>query len=339
MAIGGLNRATRAAGSQRTRLATASTAARASLRARAGVAGRHDLRRGRRCAIARGLRLQLRDHVVDLAPRLAHLGVELLVQAACGTSPRAAAARLRAGACAPRRLRSVSRSRDASRCSCSSARRSRSIFARCSASCASRALRFSRAAATTDGLSPSRAGDFERQAAARRAVHQLVGRRERLGVEAERRAGDARRWSTRRSSARRSGWWRSPSRRAGGSDRRWRRRARRPRSDRCPTRLRRAAPAPASSSARSIDAMLAMCAENVLRLASIDCSSPMSANSDRKTGSARSVGGGNPQAGLRHQRQQAGGLERDRLAAGVRSGDQQNRRRRNDLDRDRHRRS
>ena len=30
--------------------------------------------------------------------------------------------------------------------------------------------------------------------------------------------------------------------------------------------------------------MLVMCAENVLRLASIDCSSPMSAKSDRKTG-------------------------------------------------------
>ena len=34
-----------------------------------------------------------------------------------------------------------------------------------------------------------------------------------------------------------------------------------------------------------LDAMLATCAENVLRLASIDCSSPMSANIDRKTGS------------------------------------------------------
>ena len=31
--------------------------------------------------------------------------------------------------------------------------------------------------------------------------------------------------------------------------------------------------------------MLVMCAENVLRLASIDCSSPMSAKSDRNTGS------------------------------------------------------
>ena len=99
-----------------------------------------------------------------------------------------------------------------------------------------------------------------------------------------------RRWprlrsSRRRSSADRSGWSRSPSRRGGGSDRRSRRRARRLRSDRCPTRLRRAGPAPASTRPRSIDAMLAMCAENVLRLASIDCSSPMSANSERNTGS------------------------------------------------------
>ena len=35
---------------------------------------------------------------------------------------------------------------------------------------------------------------------------------------------------------------------------------------------------------RSIDTMLLMCAENVLRLASIDCSSPMSAKTDRNTG-------------------------------------------------------
>ena len=76
-----------------------------------------------------------------------------------------------------------------------------------------------------------------------------------------------------------------------------------------------------SARARSIDAMLVMCAEKVLRLASIDCSSPMSAKIDRKTGSARAVGRGNAQARLRHQRQQPGGLQRDGLAAGVRPGD------------------
>ena len=34
-----------------------------------------------------------------------------------------------------------------------------------------------------------------------------------------------------------------------------------------------------------------MCDENVLRLASIDCSSPMSANTDRNTGSLATVAG------------------------------------------------
>ena len=90
-------------------------------------------------------------------------------------------------------------------------------------------------------------------------------------------------------------------------------------------------PEPTSSSStsagiarpRSIDAMLVMCAENVLRLASIDCSSPMSANSERNTGSRDPSAAGNAQAGLRHQREQAGGLERDGLAAGIRPGDQQ----------------
>ena len=39
-----------------------------------------------------------------------------------------------------------------------------------------------------------------------------------------------------------------------------------------------------TASSRSIAAMFVMCPENVLRLASIDCSSPMSAKSDRNTG-------------------------------------------------------
>ena len=42
--------------------------------------------------------------------------------------------------------------------------------------------------------------------------------------------------------------------------------------------------------------MLVMCAENVLRLAEIDCSSPMSAKSDLKTGSREPCVGGNVQA-------------------------------------------
>ena len=68
--------------------------------------------------------------------------------------------------------------------------------------------------------------------------------------------------------------------------------------------------------------MLAMWPENVLRLAEIDCSSPMSANTELNTGSfadrRRHV-----QARLGHQREQPGGLDRDGLAAGVRTGDEQ----------------
>ncbi len=59
-------------------------------------------------------------------------------------------------------------------------------------------------------------------------------------------------------------------------------------------------PAPSSSSStsagissvRSIAAMLVTCHENVLRLASIDCSSPMSAKIVRKTGSAEPASAG-----------------------------------------------
>ena len=86
---------------------------------------------------------------------------------------------------------SVSRSRAARRCSCSSARISWSIFARCSASCASRALRFSRAAATTDGFNPRRPAISSARLRPGLAVDQLVGRREGLQLEAERRARHA----------------------------------------------------------------------------------------------------------------------------------------------------
>ena len=76
--------------------------------------------------------------------------------------------------------------------------------------------------------------------------------------------------------------------------------------------------------------------ENVLRLSAIDCSSPMSANTELKHRDLRAAGGRNQQARLRHERQQAGGLERDGLATGVRAGDDQDADRRNqqDVDRD-----
>ena len=53
---------------------------------------------------------------------------------------------------------------------------------------------------------------------------------------------------------------------------------------------------------------------------------------------ARSLGSRNAKPRLGHQREQAGGLQRDRLAAGVRTGDQQHRRRWDDFERHRHRR-
>ena len=65
---------------------------------------------------------------------------------------------------------------------------SRSIFARCSASCASRALTFWRAAAITDGFSPSRAAISSARLRPGEPYNELIGRRERLGIEAERRA-------------------------------------------------------------------------------------------------------------------------------------------------------
>ena len=57
---------------------------------RAGVAGRDARWRAASCAMRVGLRLQVRDDVVDLAARLAHLRRRAPRSAAAGTSPRAA---------------------------------------------------------------------------------------------------------------------------------------------------------------------------------------------------------------------------------------------------------
>ena len=103
-------------------------------------------------------------------------------------------------------------------------------------------------------------------------------------------------------------------------------------------------PVPTSSSrtsagscrSRSIETRFVMCDEKVLRLASIDCSSPMSANTERNTGSFATAAG-RCRPGLRHQREQPRGLERDCLAAGVRTGDQQHPVRRIEQHVDRHR--
>ena len=99
-------------------------------------------------------------------------------------------------------------------------------------------------------------------------------------------------------------------------------------------------PAPASSSstragvcsAPSIATMLAMWPEKVLRLFAIDCSSPMSAKTERNTGICDSSVDRDQQSRLGEQRQQARGLQRDGLAAGVRSGDDQDVHRRDQQD-------
>ncbi len=63
--------------------------------------------------------------------------------------------------------------------------------------------------------------------------------------------------------------------------------------------------------------------------AAIDCSSPMSANTLCSTGTWRALGRRNQQPRLRHHRQQARCLQRDRLATRVRPRDHQHARRRN----------
>ena len=65
-----------------------------------------------------------------------------------------------------------------------------------------------------------------------------------------------------------------------------------------------------------------MCDENVLRLASIDCSSPMSANTRPEHRQLRD-GGRQMQPGLCHQCEQPRRLQGHGLAARIRSGDQQ----------------
>ena len=245
---------------------------------RSGPAAPRAVRRPRPATPVRAL--QRIDDRVDLAgaprasvPRCAR-------RAASGTSLPGRAARARAHAASPRSPCSVSRSR---------ASEPALVLERLHV--ASRPSRDARRAAPRARCGAprpldDRAGqaepgrDLERQAAARRPVVQPIGRRERLGVEAEP-AGDhavgRRRIRLQRVVVRRRNHRRAA--RAEVIDDRHRR-ARRLRPDRCRRRLRRAAPAPAASSAASIATMLAMWPENVLRLAAIDCSSPMSANTD-----------------------------------------------------------
>ena len=59
--------------------------------------------------------------------------------------------------------------------------------------------------------------------------------------------------------------------------------------------------------------------ENVDSDWAIDCSSPMSANTSRKTGRREPASAGHVEAGLVHQREQPERAQRDGLAAGVRA--------------------
>ena len=77
-------------------------------------------------------------------------------------------------------------------------------------------------------------------------------------------------------------------------------------------------PGPAPSTMRTIERRWPL---NVDSDCATDCSSPMSANTSRKTGRTLPVGGRHVEPRLVHQRQQADGPERDRLAAGVGTGD------------------
>ena len=79
----------------------------------------------------------------------------------------------------------------------------------------------------------------------------------------------------------------------------------------------------ACAAAARISHRLATWAEKVDRLRSMFCSSPTSANTAGEARQPRALGGGNQQAALRHQRAEAERLQRHRLAAGVRSGDDQ----------------
>ena len=83
--------------------------------------------------------------------------------------------------------------------------------------------------------------------------------------------------------------------------------------------------------------MFVMCAENVLRLASIDCSSPMSAKIDRKTGSREPSAAGMRSPACAISASSPAVLSATVLPPVFGPVIEQHRRRRHDLDRDRHR--
>ena len=71
------------------------------------------------------------------------------------------------------------------------------------------------------------------------------------------------------------------------------------------------------------DTMLVIWEEKVLRICSILCSSPMSANTSSKTASSELSSGRNMKAGLSHQGKKAHGFQGNSFTAGVGAGDDQ----------------
>ena len=135
-----------------------------------------------------------------------------------GTSPRGCAAPARAPAASSRLRRASRRSRAASRRSCSSACMSRSTFARCSASCASRRCGAPRL--LDDRRRAGRAASQSRARGCCPAIRSSADRSARTSPDRSRtRRASRPRSSTRTTSARRSASSPPPSRRGGGSGR------------------------------------------------------------------------------------------------------------------------
>ena len=172
------------------------------------------------------------------------------------------------------------------------------------------------------GVEPEPGRDFEREAPPRRAVDQLIGRLERVGIEPEGRGHDSvgrGRVGLERVVVARRDHGRVPAPEVIDDGH-----AERAALDRVRARPDLVEQDQRWDRQRPIHrGQVPEMGREGAQARSIDCSSPMSAKTERKTGHARSVGGRNPQTGLGHQGEQSGGLQRDRLAAGVRSGDQQ----------------
>ena len=179
------------------------------------------------------------------------------------------------------------------------------------------------------------AGDLERQAPPWRPINELIGRRKRLGIEAERCAGDAIR--RRRVGlelvvmARRDEGGAPLAEMIDDGD------AERAALDRIGTGSDFVEENQRGRHERSVhrhdvrDMAGERAEARINRLLVADVGEQR-----LKYRHARAIRGGNTQPRLSHQRQQPRGLERDSLAAGVRAGNQQDGRRRNHLDRDRH---